>query len=84
MLIEQITEFGLRKPGPHGRTCALQLIISMQGLREEGSGGTSYPGLRGPEEFRLPRQVILTWSSPNFGEKMGLNFSEDLFFLVFT
>ena len=29
MLIEQIIEFELRGLGPPGRTCALQLIISM-------------------------------------------------------
>ena len=28
MLIEQIIEFQLRGPGPLGRTCALQLVIS--------------------------------------------------------
>ena len=33
------------------------LTCTVQGLREGGSGGTSYPGpgLGGPEEFRFPR-----------------------------
>ena len=37
-------------------------MVYRQGLREEGSGGTSYPGpglegpdSGGPEEFRFPR-----------------------------
>ena len=61
-----------------------------QGLREGGSVGTSYPGrgLEGPEEWRLSRQVLnkiffsALYPSLLFGQKVGPNLSEDLFFFA--
>ena len=78
----------------------LQVVAHVQGLREGVSGGTSYPslGLGGPgrvevaalsfgpnlsEEPKLSEDLFF-WSSPKFGQKVGSNLSEDLFFLVFT
>ena len=66
----------------------------MQGLREGGSGGTSYPGpgpggpgLRGPGRVEVVassfgRNFFLPCPSsiPDFGKKIGPNVSEDLFF----
>ena len=89
-------------------------MTCIQGLREGGSGGTSYPdpGLGGPEELRSSRSarsvldqnfssllIMRSWlwakneakferrpffcSSPNFGQKLGPNLSEDLFLIYF-
>ena len=67
-----------------------------QGLREGGSGGTSYPGqdqgglgLGGPKELRLSRQVLdlifflpCPLSVPDFGQIEEPNLSEDLFLFI--
>ena len=51
-----------------------------QGIREGDSGGTSYPGLGGPEGVLV--SALSFCSSPFFGQKIGLNLSEDLFFAL--
>ena len=79
-----------------------KILSYTQGLREGGSGGTSYPGPGqgglgrvevvassfGPNFFSslhkigpsLIEDLFFFCSSPNFGQKMGPNLSEDLFF----
>ena len=66
----------------------------IQGLREGGSGGTSYPGpgvggpgLRGPGRVEVVASscesdffLPCSLSVPDFGQIKGPNLSEDLFF----
>ena len=52
--------------------------IGGQGLREGGSGGISYRRLKGPERVQV--STLSFFPSSFFGQKIGLNLSEDLFF----